>query len=287
MAENNDIIKVDHEKYVYRSHMEDKPDITALDDISLEVKEGEFLAVLGRNGSGKSTLARLLNALLLPASGTVIVNGFDTRNEDLLWDIRSTAGMVFQNPDNQIVGTIVEEDVAFGPENLGVPPKEIRERVDGALETIGLTEYKKHAPHLLSGGQKQRVAIAGILAMKPKCILLDEATAMLDPIGRREVMRILRKLNTEEHITIIHITHHMDEAGQADRILVVDHGKCVMLGTPREVFSDVSKIKSLGLDVPQVTELMYELNKQGFQFPLDILTVDEAVQYISNAFKNM
>jgi energy-coupling factor transport system ATP-binding protein len=218
--------------------------------------------------------------LLLPAKGTVIVNGFDTMKEEFLWDIRSSTGMVFQNPDNQIVGTVVEEDVAFGPENLGVPPLEIRQRVDEALEIIGLTEFKKHAPHLLSGGQKQRVAIAGILSMKPKCIVLDEATAMLDPIGRREVMRILRKLNKEENITIVHITHHMDEAGKADRIMVVDSGECVMIGTPKEVFRDVEKIKNLGLDVPQVTELMYELNKLGFDLPQDILTVDEAIELL-------
>lgn len=280
MAEDKKIIEIKDVSFSYKSHSEELPDIQALKDIDLSIKEGEFLAVLGRNGSGKSTLAKLMNALLLPAKGTVIVNGFDTSNEELLWDIRSSTGMVFQNPDNQIVGTVVEEDVAFGPENLGVPPLEIRKRVDEALETIGLTEFKKHAPHLLSGGQKQRVAIAGILAMKPKCIVLDEATAMLDPVGRREVMRILRKLNTEEKITIVHITHHMDEAGKADRILVVDSGKCVMLGTPKEVFRDVEKIKSLGLDVPQVTELMYELNKLGFDFPQDILTVDEALELL-------
>lgn len=284
MSGDKNIIEVNKVGYIYRAHSEDRQDVTALQDVSLNIAQGEFLAVLGRNGSGKSTLARLLNALILPASGTVIVNGIDTRNEELIWDIRSSTGMVFQNPDNQIVGTIVEEDVAFGPENLGVPPQEIRTRVDDALETIGLSEYKKHAPHLLSGGQKQRVAIAGILAMKPQCIVLDEATAMLDPIGRKEVMRILRKLNREEGITIVHITHHMDEAGKADRILVVDSGKCVMLGTPREVFQDVRKIKSLGLDVPQVTELMYELNEAGFDFPKDILTVDEAVQYLKAYF---
>lgn len=249
--------------------------------MSLTIGQGEFLSILGRNGSGKSTLAKLFNALLLPDVGTVIVNGIDTMNEEQLWDVRSSTGMVFQNPDNQIVGTIVEEDVAFGPENLGVPPQEIRIRVDEALETIGLSEYKKHAPHLLSGGQKQRVAIAGILAMKPKCIVLDEATAMLDPIGRKEVMRILRKLNKEDGITIVHITHHMDEASKADRILVIDSGKAILLGTPKEVFKDVEKIKSLGLDVPQVTELMYELNKAGYDFPQDILTVDEAIQCLT------
>ncbi len=282
LSSQKDIIELNNASYVYKSHAEDRPDVKALENISLTIRQGEFLAVLGRNGSGKSTLAKLMNALILPSEGTVIVNGFDTRNEEMLWDIRSSTGMVFQNPDNQIVGTVVEEDVAFGPENLGVPPQEIRTRVDDALDMIGMSDFKKHAPHQLSGGQKQRVAIAGILAMKPKCIVLDEATAMLDPIGRKEVMRILRKLNTEELITIVHITHHMDEAGKADRILVVDNGKGVMLGTPREVFMDVKKIKSLGLDVPQVTELMYELNKSGFSFPTDILTVEEAVRYIED-----
>lgn len=278
MSPDKNIIDVNNVSYVYRSHSEDMQDVKALDDISLSVVQGEFLAVLGRNGSGKSTLAKLMNALILPVNGTVIVNGIDTTNEELLWDIRSSTGMVFQNPDNQIVGTVVEEDVAFGPENLGVPPEELRVRVDESLEMIGMSAFKKHAPHQLSGGQKQRIAIAGILAMKPKCIVLDEATAMLDPVGRKEVMRILRKLNTEENITIVHITHHMDEAGKADRVLVIDKGRCVMLGTPREVFSDVKRIKSLGLDVPQVTELMYELNKFGFDFPTDVLTVDEAVK---------
>lgn len=280
MSADKNIIEVNQASYIYKAHSEDRQDVTALQNIDLSIREGEFLAILGRNGSGKSTLAKMMNALILPASGTVVVNGFDTLNEEFLWDIRSSTGMVFQNPDNQIVGTVVEEDVAFGPENLGIPPQEIRIRVDQALETIGMTEYKKHAPHLLSGGQKQRVAIAGILAMKPKCIVLDEATAMLDPIGRKEVMRILRKLNIEENITIVHITHHMDEAGSADRIMVIDNGKCVMLGTPREVFADVKRIKGLGLDVPQVTELMYELNKAGYSFPANILTVEEAVQYL-------
>lgn len=280
MSVGKNMIDVKNASYVYRSGSEDIEDVLALDNVSLSVRQGEFLVVLGRNGSGKSTLAKLMNALILPLTGTVIVDGIDTTNEEMLWDIRSTTGMVFQNPDNQIVGTVVEEDVAFGPENLGVPPKEIRIRVDEALDMIGMAEFKKHAPHQLSGGQKQRVAIAGILAMRPKCVVLDEATAMLDPVGRKEVMRILRKLNTEEGITIVHITHYMDEAGKADRVLVINEGKCVMLGTPREVFSDVSRIKSLGLDVPQVTELMYELNKSGFDFPTDILTVDEAIEHL-------
>ncbi len=283
MSREKNIIEVNNVSFVYKGNDQDKLDVTALEDISITIAEGEFIAVLGRNGSGKSTLAKLFNALLLPAVGTVIVDGINTLNEEMLWDIRSTAGMVFQNPDNQIVGTVVEEDVAFGPENLGVPQQEIRERVDEALEIIGLSEFKKHAPHLLSGGQKQRVAIAGILAMKPKCIVLDEATAMLDPIGRKEVMSILERLNTQENITVVHITHHMDEAVVADRVLVIDEGKCVIIGTPKEVFSDVEKIKSLGLDVPQVTELMYELNKSGCEFPLDVLTVDEALKCISDA----
>jgi energy-coupling factor transport system ATP-binding protein len=280
LSVGKNMIDVKNASYVYRSGSEDIEDVLALDNVSLSVRQGEFLVVLGRNGSGKSTLAKLMNALILPLTGTVIVDGIDTTNEEMLWDIRSTTGMVFQNPDNQIVGTVVEEDVAFGPENLGVPPKEIRIRVDEALDMIGMAEFKKHAPHQLSGGQKQRVAIAGILAMRPKCVVFDEATAMLDPVGRKEVMRILRKLNTEEGITIVHITHYMDEAGKADRVLVINEGKCVMLGTPREVFSDVSRIKSLGLDVPQVTELMYELNKSGFDFPTDILTVDEAIEHL-------
>ncbi len=277
------IIEIHDASYVYKSHDEGRPDVTALSDIDLKIAKGEFLVILGRNGSGKSTLARLMNALLLPAEGTVLVNGFDTSDEKLLWEIRRSAGMVFQNPDNQIVGTIVEEDVAFGPENLGVPSEEIKQRVDEALETVGIAEYKKHAPHLLSGGQKQRVAIAGILAMKPECIVLDEATAMLDPVGRREVMKVLKRLNSKEGITIIHITHHMDEATAANRVAVVDKGHVVMLGTPREVFMKVEEVKSLGLDVPQVTELIYELNRSGFELPRDILTVEEAFEALVKA----
>jgi energy-coupling factor transport system ATP-binding protein len=280
-----ELISVKNVSYVYKANSEESVDVQALRDVNMSISEGEFLAVLGRNGSGKSTLAKLFNALILPTSGTVVVNGINTMNEEMLWNIRSMTGMVFQNPDNQIVGTVVEEDVAFGPENLGVPPEEIRRRVDEALDVIGLTEMKKHAPHLLSGGQKQRVAIAGILAMKPKCIVLDEATAMLDPIGRKEVMNILKKLNKEEGITIIHITHHMDEAAQADKVMVVDSGECIMYGTPKEVFRNVENIKKIGLDVPQVTELIYELNKAGFELPTDILTVDDAKKYISTALR--
>ncbi|MCX8131365.1 MAG: energy-coupling factor transporter ATPase [Clostridia bacterium] len=275
-------ISVENVSYIYKSHSEENVGVRALTDIDINIDEGEFVVILGRNGSGKSTFARLVNALLLPASGTVYIKGISTRDEQLVWDIRRTAGMVFQNPDNQIVGTVVEEDVAFGPENLGIQPEEIRERVDAALKTVGISEYAKNAPHLLSGGQKQRVAIAGILAMKPKCIVLDEATSMLDPIGRREVMNVLKKLNEEEKITIIHITHHMDEATLADRVIVIDKGQLVMQGTPRAVFRDVQKVKGLGLDVPQVTELLYELRKEGISLPEDILNVEEAYEYLVN-----
>lgn len=280
MMENisDNIISINDVCYIYKAHDEGTRDVTAVSDIDLSIAKGEFLVILGRNGSGKSTLARMMNALLLPAHGTVFVNGFDTSDEKLIWEIRRSTGMVFQNPDNQIVGTIVEEDVAFGPENIGIPSKVIRERVDEALETVGMTEYKNHAPHLLSGGQKQRVAIAGILAMKPECIVLDEATAMLDPVGRKDVMRVLKKLNSDEGITIIHITHYMDEATTASRLAVMDKGNLVMLGTPREVFMNVEQLKGFGLDVPQVTELIYELNRKGFDLPRDILTVDEAFE---------
>ncbi|NTV89318.1 MAG: energy-coupling factor transporter ATPase [Clostridiales bacterium] len=278
MEEN--IVKFNNVSHTYKSHYDDKPDVVALDGVNMDVRRGEFLAVLGRNGSGKSTLARHMNALLIPQKGLVLVEGIDTSNGSMLWDIRHSVGMVFQNPDNQIVGTIVEEDVAFGPENLGVPPAEIRQRVDEALATVGISEYSKHAPHLLSGGQKQRVAIAGILAMKPHCLVLDEATAMLDPIGRKEVMKVLSKLNREEGITIVHITHHMDEASIADRVIVMENGKIVISGTPGEVFRNVERIKAIGLDVPQVTELLYELNKHGYEFPLEVLTVEQAFEQI-------
>ena len=221
----------------------------AIDGLNLEVNEGEFLVVLGHNGSGKSTVAKHMNALLVPTEGTVIVNGLDTSDENNVWDIRATAGMVFQNPDNQLVATIVEEDVAFGPENLGVPPEEIRKRVYDALEKVGMSEYKKHAPHLLSGGQKQRVAIAGILAIQPKCIIFDEPTAMLDPSGRREVMENIKELNKKHGITVILITHYMDEAAQADRVVVMDKGKVIMEGIPRDIFSEVETMKKIGLDL--------------------------------------
>ena len=249
----------------------------AIDGLNLDVNKGEFLVVLGHNGSGKSTVAKHMNALLVPTEGTVIVNGLDTSDENNVWDIRATAGMVFQNPDNQLVATIVEEDVAFGPENLGVPPEEIRKRVYDALEKVGMSEYKKHAPHLLSGGQKQRVAIAGILAIQPKCIIFDEPTAMLDPSGRREVMENIKELNKKHGITVILITHYMDEAAEADRVVVMDKGKLILDGKPRDVFSNVEKMKNIGLDVPQVTEICYELQKAGVNIDTKILNVNEMV----------
>ena len=249
----------------------------ALDDININIAKGEFVAILGHNGSGKSTLAKHFNALLLPGAGTVYVKEMNTKDEKLLWDIRQTAGMVFQNPDNQIVATIVEEDVAFGPENLGIPPLEIRRRVDDSIKTVDMTEYAKHSPHLLSGGQKQRVAIAGIIAMKPECIILDEPTALLDPVGRKEVLNTIIKLNKEEGITIILITHYMDEAIQADRIYVMKNGKIIMEGKPKDVFKEVETVKAAGLDVPQVTELSHRLNREGLQLSPDILTVEEMV----------
>ena len=252
-----------------------------LNGVDINIKNGEFVAVLGHNGSGKSTLAKHFNAILLPTGGSVYINKMDTKDEKLLYDIRQTVGMVFQNPDNQIVATIVEEDVAFAPENLGVPSKEIRKRVDWALETVGMSDYKRHSPHLLSGGQKQRVAIAGVLAMQPNCIVLDEPTAMLDPIGRREVIATLKRLNKQEGITIVLITHNMDEATSADRVIVMSKGDIALNGTPRQVFSNVPLIKSLGLDVPQVSELMYELRKNGIDLPTDILTIDEAYDVLS------
>jgi energy-coupling factor transport system ATP-binding protein len=277
---NEDImIKIENVSYEYSSYIDESIQL-AVKDLSLEVKRGEFLAVLGHNGSGKSTLAKMINGLILPSNGNVFVNGINTRDEERIWDIRSTAGMVFQNPDNQIVATIVEEDVAFGPENLGIPPAEIRRRVDDALEVVEMSEYKRHAPHLLSGGQKQRVAIAGILAMEPDCIIFDEPTAMLDPVGRQEVLDTVKKLNKEKNKTIILITHFMDEAVEADRILVLNEGESVMLGAPNDIFRKVDLLKSLGLDVPQVTELVYELNKEGYDFRDDILSVEELVDIL-------
>lgn len=278
-----EMIQVQNVEYTYRPHSHELIGTTALSDINVAIEKGQFVVVLGRNGSGKSTFARLLNALLIPTRGTVVIQNMNTADERNIWKIRRTSGMVFQNPDNQIIGTVVEEDVAFGPENLGIPPHEIRQRVETALKTVGIHELSKHAPHLLSGGQKQRVAIAGILAMKPECIILDEATSMLDPVGRKEVIHVLRKLNREEKITIIHITHHMDEAVMADRVILFNKGRVESLGSPREIFSNVEKIKGLGLEVPQVAELIHELNQEGFDFPTNILTLDEAYE----AFKKI
>lgn len=252
----------------------------AIDRLNLSIEKGEFLVILGKNGSGKSTLAKHMNSILLPSGGKVFVAGLDTSLDKNLWEIRKKAGMVFQNPDNQIVATIVEEDVAFGLENLGVESSEIRRRVDESLKKVGMYEYRKHAPHMLSGGQKQRVAIAGILAMKPECIVLDEPTAMLDPIGRNEVIDTIKDINKNEGITIVLITHYMEEAIEADRIVVMDKGKEVMQGTPREIFSQVEKMKETGLDVPQITELAYELNNEGLYIRPDILTIDELVKVL-------
>jgi len=273
------MIKLENVTYEYKSYIDDSMQI-AVNNVNVEVKKGEFLVILGHNGSGKSTMAKMMNGLLLPTHGEVYVMDMNTKDEDKIWDIRSKAGMVFQNPDNQIVATIVEEDVAFGPENLGIPPAEIRKRVDEALEIVEMSEYKKHAPHLLSGGQKQRVAIAGILAMNPDCIIFDEPTAMLDPNGRLEVMKTIRKLNENEGKTIILITHYMEEAVKADRIIVMSQGEIAMEGTPREVFKQVEKVKKLGLDVPQVTELAYELRKEGIDIREDVLNVEELVDLL-------
>lgn len=252
--------------------------VFAVKNVNLEVKKGEFLAILGRNGSGKSTIAKNFNGLFVPTEGVILVDNIDTRDEEKIWDIRQNVGMVFQNPDNQIVATVVEEDVAFGPENLGVPSEEIRNRVDSALNKVKMFEFKRNAPHLLSGGQKQRVAIAGILAMEPKCIIFDEATSMLDPSGRKEIMDIMKKLNKDLGITIITITHYMNEAAEADRIIVMDKGEIRLQGTPREIFQNVEEIKKIGLEVPQMTELAFELKKEGISINKDILSIDEMVR---------
>lgn len=270
----NDIVSVEDISFEYVTE-EDK--FKAIDNLSLNVKQGEFVVVIGHNGSGKSTLSKNLNAILMPTNGNIYINGLNTKEEKNLWDIRQTAGMVFQNPDNQIVATIVEEDVAFGPENLGIDPPEIRKRVEESLKSVGMYDMRDRQPHLLSGGQKQRVAIAGIIAMKPKCIIFDEATAMLDPSGRKEVMKTIKRLNKEENISIMHITHFMEEAVDADRVIVMEKGKKVLEGTPKEVFSKVKMLKSIGLDVPCMTELSKELKEEGLDIDGDILTVDEMV----------
>lgn len=248
---------------------------TAVDDVNLDIEQGDFVAILGHNGSGKSTLAKHLNAILYPTEGTVWVDGKDTRNDEYVWDIRQTAGMVFQNPDNQIIGQVVEEDVGFGPENMGVPTKEIWERVEESLKAVGMYEFRKYSPNKLSGGQKQRVSIAGVIAMHPKCIVLDEPTAMLDPKGRKEVIRAVRALNDVERITVILITHYMEEVIYANKVYVMDKGKVTLQGTPKEIFSEVERLKELRLDVPQVTLLAHELRKEGFPLPKGIVTKEE------------
>ncbi len=253
---------------------------TAVDDVSLDINQGDFVSILGHNGSGKSTLAKHLNAILYPTEGTVWVDGKDTKKDEYLWDIRQTAGMVFQNPDNQIIGQVVEEDVGFGPENMGVPTKEIWERVEESLKAVGMYEFRKHSPNKLSGGQKQRVSIAGVIAMHPKCIILDEPTAMLDPKGRKEVIRAVRALNDVEKITIILITHYMEEVIYSDKVYVMDKGKVALQGTPREIFSQVERLRKLRLDVPQVTLLAHELKQEGFPIPEGILTKEEFAEAI-------
>ena len=269
----NSIIRTDELRFSYTTAEGVAP--VVLDGVSLEIEEGSFVAVLGHNGSGKSTLAKHMNAILLPSGGAVYVDGIDTRDEARLLDIRRTVGMVFQNPDNQIVANVVEEDVAFAPENLGVPPAEIRQRVDEALKAVGMYEFREHAPHLLSGGQKQRVAIVGVIAMQPRCIVLDEPTAMLDPVGRREVMETVKRLNRTSGVTVVLITHHMDEAAQADRLIVMTGGRVAADGSPKEVFADVEGLKAIGLTVPETVELCWELRKDGLDLPLDALS-DEA-----------
>lgn len=268
------IIKVDNLIFEYTS---DETTYRAIDDFNLDIKKGEFVAIIGHNGSGKSTLSKNLNAILVPTSGDINIKGMNTKDEKYLWDIRQTAGMVFQNPDNQIVATIVEEDVAFGCENLGIPPQEIRLRVDEALKNVDMYDLRERQPHLLSGGQKQRVAIAGIIAMRPEFIIFDEATAMLDPSGRQEVMNTIKRLNKEYNITVLHITHFMEEAVEADRVIVMEKGKLALEGTPREVFSNVTRLKEIGLDVPYMTELAHLLKKDGLDIRDNILTVDEMV----------
>ncbi len=274
------IIKIENLSFSYNET--EKPVLSGID---LEIERGSFVAVLGHNGSGKSTLAKHMNAILCPSSGKVYVNGMDTADEDKLLDIRGTVGMVFQNPDNQIVASVVEDDVAFAPENLGVPTPEIRRRVDEALKCVGMYDFRMHAPHLLSGGQKQRVAIAGVIAMQPECIVMDEPTAMLDPIGRREVLQAVARLRRETGMTVVLITHHMEECISADRLVVLTGGHISADGTPREVFSQVEKMHSAGLSVPGTTELLYGLNKSGFDLPLDALSVDECADAIAAALK--
>ncbi|MCC8076927.1 MAG: energy-coupling factor transporter ATPase [Oscillospiraceae bacterium] len=275
------IIQIENLRFQYS-----ETDLPAIEDLNLEIARGSFVAVLGRNGSGKSTLARLLNGILLPTAGRVLVNGMDTANEATLLDVRRTIGMVFQNPDNQIVASVVEDDVAFAPENLGVPPAEIRRRVDEALRCVGMYEFRMHAPHLLSGGQKQRVAIAGVLAMQPECIVLDEPTAMLDPIGRREVLAAVEQLRQELGMTVVLITHHMEECVRADRLVVMSEGRLAADGTPEAVFSQVEQMHALGLTVPETTELLYGLNRNGFHLPLTALSIERCADAIADALNH-
>lgn len=271
--------------YIRRDEEENIEEVNrAIDDVSIEIKEGQFVAVLGHNGSGKSTFAKQLDAILLPTDGTVWIQGLDTSKEENLWEVRKKTGMVFQNPDNQIIGNVVEEDVGFGPENMGIPTDEIWKRVDESLEAVGMTAYRMKSPNKLSGGQKQRVAIAGVMAMRPQCIVLDEPTAMLDPKGRREVVKTVHELNRQEGITVVLITHYMEEVINADRVIVMDDGRVVMDGTPREIFSRVEELKSYRLDVPQVTELAYELQKNGVELPDGILTLNELMKYLLPIF---
>ena len=277
-------ITVEHLKYTYPG-VENEPGVPVFEDLSLSIQEGSFTAILGSNGCGKSTLAKHFNSILLPSGGKVYVYGMDTADEEKLIAVRRYVGMVFQNPDNQIVANVVEEDVAFGPENLGISSPEIRRRVDMALKQVGMYEYRTHAPHLLSGGQKQRIAIAGIIAMEPKCIVLDEPTAMLDPRGRREVIDTVRRLNREKGITVVLITHHMDEAAKADRVIVLSKGSVAADGTPEAVFSQVELLHSIGLAAPETVELCLELNRVGFQLPLDRLDPEECAQILYDAVK--
>ncbi len=279
------IIEFKNATFRYESDDEEITLAPAVKSLSFEINEGEFVAVLGHNGSGKSTVAKLANGLLLPESGDILVNGMNTKDEENDIAIKQTVGVVFQNPDNQIVATIVEEDVAFGPENLGIEPSEIRKRVDESLKAVGMYEYRKHGPHKLSGGQKQRVAIAGIIAMEPRCIILDEPTAMLDPVGRRDVMRAIRHLNKDMGITVVYITHYMEEAVEADRIIVMDDASLLMDGTPREVFQNIEKIREIGLDVPQTCHLAELLRSDGIKLQNDLLSIDELVENIDSLLK--
>lgn len=272
-----EIIRTENLQYAYPADEGAEP-VLALKGVDLTIEQGSFVVVLGHNGSGKSTLAKTLNGVLLPCGGHVYVEGMDTLDEHLLLAIRRTVGMVFQNPDNQIVANVVEEDVAFAPENLGVPPEEIRRRVDDALKAVGMYEFREHAPHLLSGGQKQRIAIAGVIAMQPRCIVLDEPTAMLDPIGRADVLRTIKALNRQRGVTVVLITHHMDEAAQADRLVVMAKGRVIADGAPKEIFQDVEGLKAVGLTVPETTQLLWELRREGLDVPLDALSDEECAQ---------